>query len=128
MSEDDLLSCVLDMAATYGWRRYHQRPNRLGQIVQGDKGYPDLTLVKALPAPALPPNSWLPQEMEYQVQLRARELLQAWSPPRILFVELKSDRGRVSPEQQAWLDALSPYSAVWTPREWRDGTIERSLR
>jgi len=27
-------------------------------------------------------------------------------PPRVVFLELKSDKGRVRPDQQIWLDAL----------------------
>lgn len=27
-------------------------------------------------------------------------------PPRLIFAELKSDRGRLSPDQQAWLEDL----------------------
>ena len=50
---------------------------------------------------------------------------------RVLFVELKSDRGRLSPDQQDWLHALGEAGAgrhVWYPRDWSDGTIERELR
>ena len=28
-------------------------------------------------------------------------------PPRVVFIELKSDTGRVRPEQRTWLDALA---------------------
>ena len=63
-------------------------------------------------------------------------------PPRLLFVELKTERGVVSPEQVAWLHDLATVSAfaltvgqpalvqaaVWRPQDWRDGSIERALR
>ena len=48
-------------------------------------------------------------------------------PPRILFVELKSDRGRVSPEQRDWLDALRACgldARVWRPTEHDDEVFE----
>ena len=110
MSEDDLLTAVLELAKLPGWRCYHQRPNRLGQIVQGDRGFPDLVLVR-------------PRRLGTGVA----ETEQFYAPT-IRFVELKSDRGVVSPEQQRWLDALGPYACVWRPSDLRDGTIERALR
>ena len=39
---------------------------------------------------------------------------------RLLFVELKSLKGRTSPEQRAWLDALRRVPGVEV-YEWRDG-------
>lgn len=77
-------------------------------------GYPDLTLVRARPG----------------------------EPPRLLFVELKTERGVVSPEQAAWLHDLVTLSAcasalgqpslvqacVWRPQDWADGSVERVLR
>ena len=40
-------------------------------------------------------------------------------PPRTIFAELKSDTGKVSPEQQTWLDTLAkcPQNEVylWKP-------------
>lgn len=49
---------------------------------------------------------------------------------RLLVVELKSERGRVKPEQQEWLDALRATGvvmvAVWRPSHWPE--IERTLR
>ena len=44
----------------------------------------------------------------------------------ILFVELKSQTGKVSPEQQTWLDAVG--GIVWRPSDWLDGTITETLR
>jgi hypothetical protein len=41
---------------------------------------------------------------------------------RLLFVELKSERGRVTPEQRVWLAALSAVPGVetylWRPSDW----------
>ena len=41
-------------------------------------------------------------------------------PPRLIFAELKSDKGTVKPEQQAWLDDLAAAGQeahVWRPRD-----------
>ncbi len=49
---------------------------------------------------------------------------------RLLFIELKSERGKVRPEQDAWLKTLTEAGAtafVWRPQQWADGTIERIL-
>lgn len=42
-------------------------------------------------------------------------------PPRLIFAELKSEEGRIRPEQREWLEALSgcteaPESYLWRPR------------
>lgn len=50
---------------------------------------------------------------------------------RILYRELKTEKGRVTVPQQAWLDALAAAwadVAVWRPAQWHDGTIERELK
>lgn len=49
---------------------------------------------------------------------------------RVIFVEIKSDTGRLSGEQKVWRDVLLGAGAEW--HEWRpehadDGTIERCL-
>ena len=45
-------------------------------------------------------------------------------PPRLLFVELKSDKGRLTLEQQQWLDLLSKVpgveTCVWRPKDLPD--------
>lgn len=48
----------------------------------------------------------------------------------LIFAELKSERGRVSDDQHAWLDVLGqvrePLVAVWKPAQW--ASIEALLR
>jgi hypothetical protein len=48
----------------------------------------------------------------------------------LLFVELKSAKGRLTAEQTEWLEALGFVATVatWRPRDWLDGTVERVLR
>jgi hypothetical protein len=47
---------------------------------------------------------------------------------RIVFAELKSEKGRVRPEQQDWLDELAVCCVeayLWRPSDWPD--VERWL-
>lgn len=49
--------------------------------------------------------------------------------PRIVWAELKSQRGTVTTEQQAWLDELRACDQevhVWRPSDWR--IVEGTLR
>ena len=48
---------------------------------------------------------------------------------RVLAIELKTERGRVSTAQWAWLAALmGPLECyVWRPRDWSSGEIEAIL-
>jgi hypothetical protein len=51
---------------------------------------------------------------------------------RLLFVEVKSATGKLSPHQELWLGVLGGVPCVevfvWRPEQWFDGTIERWLR
>jgi len=56
---------------------------------------------------------------------------------RMICAELKSQRGRLRPQQEVWIDLLrevawrhhSPIDVhVWRPADWLDGTIEAALR
>ncbi len=49
---------------------------------------------------------------------------------RVLAVELKSELGKTSPEQDAWLAAFAQAgveSSVWRPSHFRSGVIQRCL-
>jgi len=49
--------------------------------------------------------------------------------PRVIFAELKAQRGRLREEQREWLEALAGCSVevyVWRPDDWP--TVERILR
>ena len=50
-------------------------------------------------------------------------------PPHILFIECKTERGRVRPAQREWLDLLSRCDRVavrvWRPGDWDE--IEATL-
>ncbi len=49
--------------------------------------------------------------------------------PRVIFAELKTDKGRISKAQAAWLDDLGGAGQevyVWRPRDW--AMIERMLK
>lgn len=50
-------------------------------------------------------------------------------PHHVIFTELKTETGKVSPDQQEWIDTLSNAGAtieVWRPSDW--DRIERILR
>jgi len=50
-------------------------------------------------------------------------------PPVLLFVECKTDKGRIRPEQHEWLAALHECDGVrvrvWRPKDWDE--IEETL-
>lgn len=49
----------------------------------------------------------------------------------ILYRELKKNKGRVTPDQQTWLDGLTAAgqdAAVWRPNDLDDGSILAELR
>lgn len=49
---------------------------------------------------------------------------------RIVFAELKSETGRLRPEQREWLEQLGRATEVWVwrPSDYLSGEIERVLR
>lgn len=51
-------------------------------------------------------------------------------PPRLVFAELKSERGKVSPAQERWLQVLADCQGVevrlWRPSDWHN--VEETLK
>ena len=51
-------------------------------------------------------------------------------PPDVLFVELKSAKGVMTPYQVMWLDMLKACGLrafVWKPKDWLNGEVEKVL-
>lgn len=95
-TEAEFQAAVIDLARLRGWLVMHTRPARTAKgwatPIQGDKGYPDLTLARH---------------------------------KRVVFLELKSQKGRVSADQKHWLEEL-PDANLFRPSDWDE--IERLLR
>jgi len=48
---------------------------------------------------------------------------------RLIFAELKSDKGRIRPEQDVWLQHLGKLheAYLWRPVHWQTGVIRKVL-
>jgi len=94
-SEREFLRRVVEAAQELGWRVHHTRPAH-------HRGGRWLTPVYG--------DAGLPD----LILLR---------PPRCIVAELKSEKGRVSAEQQSWLDGFSQVLGievyVWRPSDWQ---------
>jgi hypothetical protein len=88
MTENDWLTWVVDVAKLHGWRVGHFRPART---------------VKGWRTPV-------------QGDKGFADLVLARAGV-VLVAELKTDRGRLTPDQRAWLAALGPVGVVWRPRD-----------
>lgn len=104
-TENQLQKAVIEMARYLGWRVAHFRPaqTQTGRWVTAVEGDG-----KGFPDLVLV------------------------RPPRIIFAELKSEKGRKSLDQEIWLGYLSRCPgvevAVWRPTHWDNGEIEEVLR
>jgi VRR-NUC domain len=98
--EQSFQACVLEVARLAGWRALHIRPARRAD------------------------GSW---RTPVAGDGRGWPDLTLVRPPRLLFCELKSERGRLRPEQSDWLGVLRllPQAEVylWTPADW-DSLVE----
>lgn len=102
-SEAALLDAVLQFAGVLGYRTYHARP---GRTAHGWR------------TPVQGDGAGFPDLVLVGCQ-------------RVIFAELKAARGRLRPEQVAWLAALRDAGAecsVWRPDDWQRGAIEAVLR
>lgn len=103
MTEAQLQQAVIELARVLGWRVAHFRP------AQTARGWRTPVEADGKGFPDL-------------VMVRGE---------RLVFVELKSERGRTSDDQQAWLDAFFAAGHevyVWDPSWWSKGLIEQALR
>ena len=97
---------ILAFAKLHGWRSAHFRPAETKRgwrtAVSGDgKGFPDLVLARG-----------------------------AGGKGRVLFVELKAERGKASDAQEVWATVLTSIGGTveyyrWRPSDWKE--IERVL-
>lgn len=99
ISEAQLQEAVIDAAHRFGWLVHHVKPART------------------------PDGKWLTRiqgDAGFPDLCLARE-------GRVLFVELKSAKGRQSDAQRSWAWHL-PEVLVWRPVDWTDGSILEVLR
>jgi hypothetical protein len=103
LTERELQNAVIELAQLLKWRVAHFRPARTAQ------GWRTAVAGDGVGFPDL-------------VLVR----------DRLIFVELKSAKGRLSPAQQCWLADLEHDAGqevhIWRPCHWLDGTIEQILR
>lgn len=107
ITEAAFLKQVVELARLRGWMVYHQRPalTRKGwrTALQGDAGFPDLVLVRAM-----------------------RSL---WGRRSVIFAELKSETGVMTEAQRTWGAALAKAGICfrcWRPSDWPE--IEETLK
>ena len=95
MSEAEFKNVVISIAKRYGWLVHHDLPavNSRGKWAthtQGDAGFPDLFMVHP------------------------------FQGGRPLVIELKAEKGKVTPGQKIWLNACELagcHAAVWKPSD-----------
>ena len=106
MTEAAFTSQVIALCRLWGWKVAHFRAAQTARgwrtPVQGDgAGFPDLVLVRPAKRGVV---------------------------GRLVWAELKTDTGRLSAEQERWLDALKgagQEAYVWRPEQW--DTIQQIL-
>jgi hypothetical protein len=106
MSEAQLQQNVIDMAHVFGWLVHAERP-----AMRAD-------------------GTW---RTPIQGDKGFPDLVLAKADRQPLFLELKSQNGKVSQDQIDWALALAPLgrnASYWVlrPSDWFDGTIERVLK
>jgi hypothetical protein len=107
LSEAQFQKQVLALAKLRGWRVAHFKTAQTAKgayvtpVAADGKGFPDLVMVRAEPG----------------------------FVARLIFAELKADRGRLGPQQLEWIQALAESDAemyVWRPADWDE--IEEVLK
>ena len=94
MLEREFQDQVIAMAILYGWKCHHVRPGmtRNGRWMTHVQGHTGFP-----------------------------DIVLAHDTKGLMFVELKADKGRLSPEQLSWMQTLNATGAecyVWRPADW----------
>lgn len=97
LSEADYVDRIIDTAHAHGWLAYHSRPARTAR-------------------------GW---RTPMQGDKGAPDLVLARNG-HVLLVEVKTNLGKLRPEQRAWIAAAGNHGQVWRPRDWHD--VEHILR
>jgi len=90
---------VIGLLRVYGWHRIYHAP---------DGGHAPAPGRRRVAGGQIPEGRGFPD-------------IVAIRGPRILVAELKTDKGRIGPGQEAWLDAFHVAGAeayLWRPRDW----------
>lgn len=102
-TERELQDAIIDMARLLGWHIHHQRPARTQ-------------------------NGWR-SAIQGHAGFPDLVLLR---PPRLVFAELKTVKGKVHFDQATWLNGLETVQGVeqylWRPQDWETGAVESVLR
>ena len=102
MSERELLAAVVEVARLLGYLVHHTRPAMTGR-------------------------GW---RTPLQGQAGFPDVVIV-GRGRVLFRELKVDRNKLTPGQEAWIAALEEAGAdvgLWTDADWQAGRVEEALR
>ena len=109
--EAHLQANVVNFMRMSSWLVYHTHDSR-----HSAKGFPDIIGVRPIPC--------------------VRANLERFDHPTLteaVAIELKSERGKVTPEQEAWLDLLRrlpgvKFAGVIRPSNWMNGELDDVLR
>ncbi len=104
ISERDLQNAIVDAARLYGYMVFHTRP-------------------------AISAKGW---RTPVQYDGKGFVDLVLVGADRIVFAEIKAAKGKLSREQEHWLEGLAKVAAVtdtvrvcvWTPADWPDRVLE----
>ena len=110
MSEAELQSRVLELAALYGWLACHFRAATTGRTYLNKKGELSelwLTAIQGRPG--------------FVDMVLARD-------GRVLNCELKTTKGKLTFEQELWAQALGDSYRLWRPADLENGAIEKALQ
>ena len=97
ITEAELQQRIMHAAGLYGWRAAHFRPARTAQ-------------------------GW---RTPMQGDVGLPDLVLARDGV-VLLAELKSARGKTTPDQELWLEALGDHARLWRPADWV--SIQNELR